>query len=89
MTETYTLTQAKAKLSELINKIIYQKDTIVITRKGRPVAAIVSIDKLDSGPEKGLFAARNVLSEIDEEIDAMVDTINETRDNEVSRKVSL
>jgi len=89
MTETYTLTQAKAKLSELINKIIYQKDTIVITRKGRRVAAIVSIEKLDNDPEKGLFAAKNVLSDIDEEIDAMVDSIYETRENEISREVSL
>lgn len=89
MTETFTLTEAKAKLSELINKIIYKDDMIIITRKGKRVAAIVSINKLESGPEKGLFAARKVLSEIDDEIDAMVDTIYETRENEISREVSL
>ena len=89
MIETYTLTQAKAKLSEIINRIIYQKGTIVITKKGQRVAAIVSIDKLDSGLEKGLIAARSVLADIDEEIATMVDTIYKTRDDELSREVSL
>lgn len=40
------VTQARAELSDLVNRAVYAGERIVLTRHGRPVAAIVSADDL-------------------------------------------
>jgi len=49
------VTQARAELAELVNRVVYGGERVVLTRHGRPVAAIVSaadLHQLDatSGP---------------------------------------
>ena len=41
MRNVYTITDAKARLSELVARLIHRRDTIVLTRKGREVAVIM------------------------------------------------
>jgi prevent-host-death family protein len=40
------VTQARAELSELVNRVVYGRERIVLTRHGRAVAAIVSAEDL-------------------------------------------
>ena len=45
MQSIITLTEAKAKFSELINRIIFKKETFVVTKKGRKVAVVIPVEK--------------------------------------------
>ncbi len=90
MKEVMTVTEAKAKLSEIINRIIIRKDTIAITRKGKPAAVLLPIEEyenLHNNKKKGLIRAKGVLAGLDEEIDRMIESIYESREKEISRSV--
>ena len=45
---TTTLADAKARLSELVTAAHEQHERVVITRNGRPVAALISLEDLES-----------------------------------------
>ncbi len=47
MTETVPFTEAKAHLSELVERVRAERDRIVLTRNGRPVAVLLSPDDLE------------------------------------------
>src|SRR5438876_8164556 len=49
--KTLSLTEVKAKLSELVDEVEGRDERIVITRKGRPAAVLVSQNDLDSWQE--------------------------------------
>jgi prevent-host-death family protein len=42
-----SLADAKKGFSELCNRVGYGRDTVVLTRRGKPLAAIVSVDDLE------------------------------------------
>lgn len=46
--ETFSLAHVKAHLSEITDRVEEQHDRIVVTRKGRPAAVLVSPDDLES-----------------------------------------
>jgi antitoxin YefM len=46
MTSTLNLTEAKARLSELVNAVAATHDEVEITRNGEPAAVLVSIEEL-------------------------------------------
>jgi prevent-host-death family protein len=46
--ETIPLASAKAKLSEVVDRVEREQDRVTITRNGRPVAMIVSLDDIES-----------------------------------------
>ena len=48
MAKTLSLSEAKAKLSALVDDIEQRDEEVVITRNGRPAAVLVSPDKYDS-----------------------------------------
>src|SRR2546422_7678187 len=45
------LSEVKARLSELVDEVESRGELIIITRRGRPAAALVSTDDLDSWQE--------------------------------------
>ena len=49
--KTLSLSDVKAKLSELVDEVEGRDERIVITRKGRPAAVLVSQNDLDSWQE--------------------------------------
>ena len=49
--KTFPLSEAKTKLSGLVEKVHARDEEIVITRNGRPVAVLVSPDEFDSWKE--------------------------------------
>jgi prevent-host-death family protein len=56
--ETLPLAAVKAKLSEVIDRVEREQDRVTITRNGRPVAVIVSMDDIE-----GLEETLEILSD--------------------------
>ena len=48
MPETVPFTEAKAHLSELVDKVVGEHERFVLTRNGRPAAVLMSPDELES-----------------------------------------
>ena len=42
-----SVTEARAQLAELVNRAAYGRERVVLTRRGKPVAAIVSAEELE------------------------------------------
>ncbi len=63
--KTLSLSEVKAKLSELVDEVESRDERIVITRKGRPAAVLVSQDDLDSWQETvEITSDRELMTEI-------------------------
>ena len=48
MPETVPFTDAKAHLSELVDKVVGEHERFVLTRNGRPAAVLVNPDELEA-----------------------------------------
>ncbi|MGW5045386.1 type II toxin-antitoxin system Phd/YefM family antitoxin [Streptomyces griseoluteus] len=53
------VTQARAELADLINRVVYGSERVVVTRHGKPLVALVSaadlerLEALDAQPAEG------------------------------------
>ena len=88
MHRIYTLSEAKAKFSEIINLVYFKNEKVTITKKGKAVAVISSIAEMSEKGD-GLILATSALSEMDDILDDMVGHIYEARNKEKDRRVSL
>lgn len=81
MKETYTLTEAKAKFSELISRVQFKKERVTITRKGKAAAILLPItDTFGHRQEAGLIRAKGALKRFDAEMDELVEIIYRNRE---------
>ncbi|MCZ7664429.1 MAG: type II toxin-antitoxin system Phd/YefM family antitoxin [Thermoleophilia bacterium] len=48
MSETLPLADVKARLSELVERVASEHDRVLITRRGRPAAVLMSPDDLEA-----------------------------------------
>jgi prevent-host-death family protein len=48
MPDTVPFTDAKAHLSELVDKVVGEHERFVVTRNGRPAVVLISPDELES-----------------------------------------
>ncbi len=48
MAETLPVTDAKAHLSDLVDRVLREHERFVVTRNGRPAAVLVNPDDLES-----------------------------------------
>ena len=75
MTTSISVAKAKSHISELIAKSQYSHERFIITRRDKPVAALVSLDDLkvlEQHEEKqGLAAIAGKWQGFDEVVDAM------------------
>ena len=63
--KTLSLSEAKAKLSGLVEDVTRRDEEVVITRNGRPAAVLVSPDEYDSWKETlAVRADRDLMREI-------------------------
>ncbi len=86
------LTRAKARLSEIVARLIHRKEAVVITRKRVPVAAIVPYEEWAekaSAEKDGLAAAAGSLAHFDDEIEALVDAVYAARAKAKDRDTRL
>ncbi len=90
--ETVPLTLAKARLSELVDRLILKKEHIVITRRGKPVAALMPYDEWErqqAGAAGGLADVDVPRQDFDAEIDRMIEEIYEVRAKSRARRARL
>jgi len=58
--------EMRTSMSDIINRVAYSKDRIVVTRHGRPIVAVVPLDVLETVRNlEGLAAARAALADED------------------------
>ena len=63
--KTLSLSEAKAKLSGLVEEVARRDEEVVITRNGRPAAVLVSPDEYESWKETlAIRADRDLMREI-------------------------
>lgn len=92
MNEIITITKAKARLSELVGRLIHSGGEIFITKKGKPVAVLMPVKTyhdLARKDDPGLLAARGALADLDDEVDKMCEIIYREREREKDREVPL
>ena len=90
MHQVYSLTEAKSKFSEIINRVLFRKEKFMITKKGKAVAMVSPInEKFGAGSGEGLIRAKGTLAQVDRIVDEMVEDIYEARSQETDRKVRL
>ena len=88
MMKTYTLTQAKAKLSELISRVHFGNEKFTITRKGKAVAVVYPANGTDKpDKEDGLIRAKGAMTQHEDAIDELVEAIYANREKSVDREV--
>ena len=87
MPQIYSLTEAKSKFSEIINRVLFRGEKFTITKKGKAVAVVVPVDEAPGG--EGLIRAKCALAKMDPLIDEMVEDIYQARSEETDRKVNL
>ncbi len=51
MSNTLPLSEVKAKLSEVVDEVATTHDRVTVTRNGRPVVVLVSVDDLEAMEE--------------------------------------
>ena len=47
MSNTVTTAEARKKLAEIVNKVAYGKEPVVLTRRGEKIAALISMEELE------------------------------------------
>ncbi|MFC9290339.1 type II toxin-antitoxin system Phd/YefM family antitoxin [Streptomyces sp. NPDC057052] len=61
------VTQARAELADLINRVVYGGERVVVTRHGKPLVALVSasdLERLDALDAPGAPAGERVVSSV-------------------------
>ncbi|MCI3278487.1 type II toxin-antitoxin system Phd/YefM family antitoxin [Streptomyces cylindrosporus] len=64
------VTQARAELADLINRVVYGGERVVVTRHGKPLVALVSaadlerLDALDQPVEDQVISAVSTVREV-------------------------
>ncbi len=96
MVKKVSASEAKAQLAELVLGVAYRGDRVVIERRGKPVAALVSVEDLERLEQVPAGGTRNPLAIIGlwkdwpkEELDALVADIYAERDRDTGRPVDL
>ena len=47
MTTTISTADARKKFADIVNKVAYGKESVILTRRGKKIAALVSIEELE------------------------------------------
>ena len=93
MPKTISAAQAKANLSSLMAEVAHGKERVLIERRGKPLAALVSVDDLrDLEEGKPAAEARGALALVglwkdvnEEEFDALVADIYASREEDTGQ----
>lgn len=98
MTKRISAARAKAQLPSLMAEVAYGGECYVIERRGKPLAALVSLDKLERIEREGGVSARPLGALAlagawrdveDRDLEAIVDEIYSERERDAGRPVDL
>jgi prevent-host-death family protein len=90
--EIIPITRAKARLSEIVARLVHRREAIVITRKRTPVAVIVPYAEWaekEAANAEGLAAAAGALADFDADIDEMIEAVYAARAKAKDRAVTF
>ncbi|MGH2351193.1 MAG: type II toxin-antitoxin system Phd/YefM family antitoxin [Chloroflexota bacterium] len=79
MVSQASIAEARAHLSELVNKVAYGRERIVLTSRGRPKAALVSLDDVASLEDLSVKVQRVDSLPALEEADRFVEQLSQER----------
>ncbi len=93
MASIKSVADAKKNLSELMSRAAYNNERFLIQRRGKPMAALVSVEdlaRLEKEPvaPKGLLAAVGAWADFDN-LDQVIEDIYKQREQAQDRPVSL
>src|SRR5215217_1228169 len=99
MSKSFSTADIKARLSEMIGKVVYGHERLIVLRRGKPVAALVSLQDLrrlealdTAGAEKPdmhpVMRAFGGWAERDD-LDALTNEIYQQRATTLGREVEL
>ena len=93
MNKKISVADAKKHLSEIMSRVAYNNERFLIQRRGKPMAALVSVEDLarlekDPVAPKGLMAAVGALADF-EGLDSMIEEIYRQREQAQDRPVEL
>lgn len=93
MANIRSVADAKKNLSELMSRAAYNNERFLIQRRGKPMAALVSVEDLarlekDTAAPKGLLAAVGAWADFDN-LEEIIEDIYKQRDQAQDRPVSL
>jgi prevent-host-death family protein len=99
MAKSFSTADIKARLSEMISKVVYGRERVVVLRRGKPVAALVSLEdlqrleSLDSTAQERL-AVHPIMRAFGgwadrDDLDALVAEIYDAREAATGREVEL
>lgn len=63
MADVFSLTEARAKFSEIMNRVIYKNEKIILSRKGKKVAIILPFEDFSRIVYDELSDAKPLLAE--------------------------
>lgn len=92
-TEIISVVEAKKRFSEIINRSAYSDCRIIITKRNRPVAAVINMEDLQSleqsNKRKGLMGVIGKWQGFDELQDAIDSAVKDRHIEGAGRDVSL
>ena len=93
MVNTIGVGEAKKRFSEIMSRVVYKGERFIVSRRGRPMVALVSPDDLAAleqrpAASQGLLAAVGALAEFDE-LDEVIEEIYRQRELSEDRTVEL
>jgi prevent-host-death family protein len=92
-TEIISVVEAKKRFSEIINRSAYSDCRIIITKRNRPVAAVINMEDLQSleqsNKRKGLMEVIGKWQGFDELQDAIDSAVKDRHIEGAGRDVSL
>ena len=98
MAKSISLAEAKAKFSAIVDGVLHRTERYVIERRGRPVAALVSVEELErieadrpvADRPAGALALVGAWEDVDDaEIDALIEDLRAERERDAGRPVRL
>lgn len=89
MNQSFSISEAKSRFSEIINRVIYKNERFIVTKKGKNVAMVIPLQEDQAKADEGLLKGKGALAEFDSEIDEMVASIYESRKKETGREVDI
>jgi prevent-host-death family protein len=90
--EIYNLTEAKAKLSSIISRVVFAREKVTIRKKGKNVAVLVPYEDYlkkwaETGENEGLLLAKGALADL-EDFEQFVEDIYKAREHSTDRNVA-
>ena len=95
MAKKVSAANAKAHFSELVASVAYGRQRYIIERRGKPLAALVSLEDLATlqgaaGEPRGALALVGAWSEVeDQELEDLISEVYAERERDTGREVSL